>query len=280
MTKKPKRKNLKPPGKCIFCGGDTLTKEHVWAEWLKPHIPRTIPKFNVGKNLFSPNGRVESSVKRQEGDPHAKRLRCVCKTCNIGWMAKLQEEVKPIVVAMLSGGQTRLYVKQQTILSAWIGMAVMVGEFEDLSTIAIPQSDRTFLMESRKLPSTWRVWIGRYSRQEWKPRWLHNTLFVAKEDTPGLKDDRIYPPNTQNTTWIVGNIFTHSLSSSLRGALRRWNFPMSVRSALLQIWPVKTNHDWPPVRIMTDADAETAGTALFRRALSLMEMRNRFRGDT
>ena len=153
MTKKPKRKNLKPPGKCIFCGGDTLTKEHVWAE-------------------------------------------------------------------------------------------------------------------------------GRYSRQEWKPRYLHNTLFVAKEDTAGLKDDRIYPPNTQNTTWIVGDIFTHSLSSSLRGALRRWNFPMSVRSALLQIWPVKTNHDWPPVRIMTDADAETAGTALFRRALSLMEMRNRFRGDT
>ena len=32
----------KPPGRCIFCGKVGLTKEHMWADWLRSYIPREL----------------------------------------------------------------------------------------------------------------------------------------------------------------------------------------------------------------------------------------------
>ena len=33
-------KKSKAQGKCIFCGGEGLTKEHVWPNWIKSVLPR------------------------------------------------------------------------------------------------------------------------------------------------------------------------------------------------------------------------------------------------
>jgi len=39
MTKRTKRL-VKPHGRCIFCGGTGLSKEHIWSDWLSGLIPR------------------------------------------------------------------------------------------------------------------------------------------------------------------------------------------------------------------------------------------------
>src|SRR6266566_295420 len=35
----------KPQGRCIFCGRTGLTKEHIWADWLKKFIPKNMKQY-------------------------------------------------------------------------------------------------------------------------------------------------------------------------------------------------------------------------------------------
>ena len=62
-----------------------LTKEHVWADWLRQHIPRTEQGYGVAAEEISPD-TIETIVRNVSGDPHARRIRKVCRTCNNGWM--------------------------------------------------------------------------------------------------------------------------------------------------------------------------------------------------
>src|SRR5947208_778698 len=70
MPNRPRRANLKPPGKCIFCGGRGLTKEHMWADWLRPYIPREMQEHRSASSIFSLTD-VEEVITRRTGDPHA-----------------------------------------------------------------------------------------------------------------------------------------------------------------------------------------------------------------
>ena len=100
MAKTPKRSNLRPPGRCIFCGGGGLSKEHMWADWLHAYIPRIAPEHRTRSTLIHLENQ-EISTQRRAGDPHSRRIRCVCGPCNNGWMSALQEKTKPFMVPML-----------------------------------------------------------------------------------------------------------------------------------------------------------------------------------
>ncbi len=251
---------------CIFCGGTGMSKEHVWADWLKAYIPRTMPNYGVGKNVFTPAAPPVSSVKRVQGDPHAKRIRRVCKKCNVGWMSRVQENVKPYIVAMMTGKKMTLHRKAQTLISTWIAMAVMVGAFEDPDTVAISQADRTYLNENQKPPPHWRIWIASYKRDKWKTHWQHNVLFLTEEDPSSIQQDRPPPPNAHLTTWVVGGVLTHCISSSLKGGIApKWTFGPKVGRLITRIWtPRESSISWPPSRALSDADADAVANGIYR----------------
>src|SRR5262249_31198261 len=93
---------LRPPGRCIFCNSLGLTREHMWADWLRNYIPRVVQEHHVAVNTFFPKN-PQNALRRRTGDPHSTRIKCVCRTCNNGWMSQLQKRAKPYLVPMLKG---------------------------------------------------------------------------------------------------------------------------------------------------------------------------------
>lgn len=78
------------------------------------------------------------------GDPKSLRVKCVCVECNTGWMKRIQDAAKPIVVPLLQGDAIALTEAQQKILASWIAMAVMC------STLAIVDAAMEILATKRE----------------------------------------------------------------------------------------------------------------------------------
>jgi hypothetical protein len=55
-------------------------------------------------------------------------------------------------------------------------------------------------------------------------------------------------PNTQTTTFRVGNILVHVMSASVRPGrriIREWRWRPAIAAKLAQIWPFHGLVDWP-----------------------------------
>src|SRR5829696_3903951 len=102
---------------CIFCGAAGLTKEHILANWLRRYIPRE--KTSYSQHRDSACNTKEETVRKLSGDPHSRSVKVVCRTCNNGWMAKLQEQAKPILLPLLRAQSAFLGPREQGAVATW-----------------------------------------------------------------------------------------------------------------------------------------------------------------
>jgi hypothetical protein len=202
------------------------------------------------------------------GDSHARQVRCVCGQCNNGWMKGVVDAVEPHLIDGIKGKSFILNRKQQKALAAWAAMTVMTGEFIEKAMVAIPQADRTFLMENLVPPRQWRIWISRYTPGLNVRQWTHHAVALEIE---GKEDAAFYepsPPNTQSSTICVGeHLFFYVMSSEIAQTIvRRWNFPPSIKPLLSQIWPASAaTVRWPPGRALTSIETNYVADEFFRR---------------
>jgi hypothetical protein len=233
----------KPQGKCIFCDGYGLTKEHIWAKWLNPYLPKNVVNHKFFSETIFPERSVHNA-KIQSGSAQSGRLRRVCLSCNTGWMSELQEQTKPILLPLILGQRSFLHRKAQSTLSAWIAMFVMVAEFLDKTgtRIAISSKDRLFLKTDLTAPSSMKVWIGCFERDKWKGVWTHVTIPISDEDhVPQRSSLGVDFPNTQTTTFVIGRLYIHVLSSEIVSILRNNKMRRGAKTLLYQIHPLKSS---------------------------------------
>lgn len=257
----------KPTEHCIFCGGEALTDEHIYAEWLKPYIPRTLENTTTYSSIVHQT-RTEAKAYSRTGDPHSRRLRVACKRCNTGWMSQLQEHTKAILIPLVTGTPITLDAYAQRRVAAWAAMAIMVAEYDEPDKIAIPTEDRDYLRGHRDAPPNWKIWIGHYERGDWVGHWLHNVLpVVAKKDAARTQTNEIPAPNTQTTTFVVGQLYIHAISSSFPKVVDLFRFVGSASDKIACIWPgPDTAIDWP-LRTLTDVEADRITNTFFNWAL-------------
>jgi hypothetical protein len=181
-------------------------------------------------------------------------------------MSRLQNQAKTILVPMLEGREVVLYRKDQTLLARWAAMFVMTNEFssDDLTKVAIPLPEREFVMNRERVPTNWRIWIGRFNRTDADGLWAHHSIPIRdkKHIVKETEDGRPFA-NTQATTFVVGELYVTVLSSALTKVVRRWHFGPDGLRLLSQIWPV-VDHAvrWPPP-LMTAEDAADFAGAFF-----------------
>jgi hypothetical protein len=149
----------KPPGKCIYCERSaliaSLTHEHIWAEWLQPYVTKLDAHERVlhrGTAFWS-----QKTTKRQNFDMHSRRVYKVCGECNNGWMSKLQELARPTILKIIDNRLVRITRSERITLSAWVGMLVMIADFDSSASPAISQADRAHLYKNRQMPKSWRI---------------------------------------------------------------------------------------------------------------------------
>ena len=264
-------------GVCIFCGANgKLTREHIWADWLKKYIPKDMPDYQAGEIVRGRDGEVlRERGRRVGGDPRSRRVECVCgsithrrtpdrKGCNDGWMSDIQAAVKPTVIPMIEGKSVLLRREQQRTFAAWVAMAAMCSEQGDKDWVSIREKDRTWLYKKKVPPqNNWKIWIGRYRRGKWRPHWVHHTLRIVKRERGEIPFLGKQFFNTQSTTYTVGELLIHAISSSWPPCVSRFHF-RNADDLLLMVWPPRSSVlMWPPPAILSDQQGHEVATSFF-----------------
>ncbi|MFZ0797235.1 MAG: hypothetical protein WAM98_05555 [Terriglobales bacterium] len=137
---------------CLFCDNVADTKEHLWSDWILQGLKRTHPIRQVIQ---------KSDPKEFYGDV---RIKCVCSTCNSGWMSDLENSVRSVVGAMVHDISVTIDVETQRAISRWITKTSMVLE------AAIPVEKRFYTRDDCRqlrldgtIPERSMIWLGRMS---------------------------------------------------------------------------------------------------------------------
>lgn len=137
--------------------------EHVWPDWLRKVILAS--RARGGQKKFRAEiergGKTISFVK-----PSLEiKVGMPCKTCNEGWMHRLEDRVKPFMTDMVDHGlKTVLDVDRQLLLSRWIIKTAMVYEFTSAFTEEkyFGEDERKAFKKSFVVPSNLWIWLARY----------------------------------------------------------------------------------------------------------------------
>lgn len=107
--------------KCIFCdSNERMTNEHIFPLWLQRHMG--IKKQDLEIAHHYPSG--PQVLRKHVYDKHVNGH--VCETCNGGWMATLEEKVKPTLTKMLENQQiTGLSNREVGDLALWVSKTAL-----------------------------------------------------------------------------------------------------------------------------------------------------------
>jgi hypothetical protein len=195
-------------------------------------------------------------------------VRVVCENCNNTWLSAIQNAAKPVLIPMLNGQTCVLGHEKQQALATWIAMATMTSEFllHEKAQISISQVDRDWLWQQHSPPPDWRIWVGHYGRHRSVEQWVHCSVPIY-DGTPVIARDGSPQCNNQSTTFMIGALFVHAMSTAFANHARDWDWRTwpKARQLLAQIWPLKESATvWPTITVsMTDDDAINIARAFF-----------------
>src|SRR5687767_8144021 len=111
---------------CLFCGTTLQSKksktgaksdEHIIPQWLLDHLG--IRDWTITPmRIESTSGRI---IDQRQHNMAAFKAGTVCKSCNIGWMNKLERQAQPILTLLIENpkGLQTLSKDERTIVSRW-----------------------------------------------------------------------------------------------------------------------------------------------------------------
>ena len=155
---KGKSNTSEPTGACIFCGSSDLSREHVWADWLKKYIKKDALNHSRMDATLHPT-ISEYERKKVSGDLRSHRL-------NVVWFLQfwMDEQTtkssEALSGALLKGEIVSIDAAAQEIISAWITMFVMVAEYFNPYKVSTSQEQRRRFFDDQKCPVNWKIWIG------------------------------------------------------------------------------------------------------------------------
>lgn len=235
---------------CIFCESqDKLSKEHLWPNWLgKLYIKDGDEKHTFGSKSYLDKELKRDGVYERPGHLFSLKNRVVCESCNNGWMSEVEEETKPILLKLIGGKKQKITDAELKTLSFWVAMKVVTAEFAEKkeSLEVTPLRERKAMMESRKLPSYFNIFIGVHSTD-------HNASWLRHSWTSSFSKEGPTPPlegrqrNAQAISFMIGPVFFYVLNVRLLGFIPEKYFKFG---NLKKIFPSKVHFiRWPQKRI-------------------------------
>jgi len=254
----------KPPGKCIFCGGFGLTKEHVFPDWLRQIFPRLPTDTHTMGVLSFPSAQRGFIRKRGQGQLGSKKVRVVCKACNNGWLSEMEGDTQGILRPLILGTTRVLTINDQARLAAWITKTTMIVEYLVREQPAIRQAERERFREQKRPEDHWQIAVSFYVGRQWsKGGIFHHGLgvYIPPEQI------RVGVRNTQFTILGLGRLICMSISSTAQGFSVAPND--EIKLVTRQLCPLGGRDlPWPSDKVLDDNGVQALASA-FGRALNL-----------
>ncbi|TCR04077.1 hypothetical protein [Neorhizobium sp. JUb45] len=235
----------KPQGKCIFCGGHGLTKEHVMPKWIRPLLARfgETPnhfRFRTGQAQipFTNITSITPNIIPKQGYFLNQRLRVVCAKCNGGWMSGQESEAKPILSALIDANARPLNESDQLTIALWACLRAGIFERDHPETAAMKQFEYAHMHATKTPPENWRVFLARHDSEDWRIRLFHYPFYVFR---PGQL--RPANPNSHKTMIGLGSAVLLVAGSSADNAAKAIEALSPTNMA--QVWPFVSSIEWP-----------------------------------
>jgi hypothetical protein len=240
-------------GKCIFCGSNGLTKQHVWPNWLKNVIPISSVSRTQSLTRFYGNEKnilIHPDSSYKQGGLWSQKIRNVCAKCNNGWMSRLEEDAKPIISSLINNEEFTLDEGSQRIISTWVAVVSIMAEFTDMHSLSIPEDHRQFIMDNNKTPDGWSIWIGRCKDSSWKERYSHNGFAIVPKELIKCVPNG----NTQISAFTIGELFIYIFSTTVPQLFM--DIPESLSNKLFCICPFEKIIYWPLENVLNGNEAD------------------------
>lgn len=270
MEKKPKRTVLKPPGKCIFCGGgaepgNPMSAEHLWSDWMASILPQSSEHLEIAETFTQKTVPIGVPVRRmRQGSSNTKRIKVVCQNCNNNWMSKMEAAVKPILTPLILGQKIILSPEMRITLTEWIVLKILVAEHNSYSTSPadpiFDQDARNKFMGVRQIPPWLRIWIGLHNGTKWSLGFLRHTTGLLPAGEPLPPNPR--PKNVSTVTFGMGHLLIQAFATTSE-QLYPWLELSGMAPRFRALWPLAdANISWPGFFVLTDRDGDIAAALL------------------
>lgn len=268
-------KKVKGAGKCIFCGGPRMSKEHIWSDWLTKRgaIPSQSSHNQLSTLLkFDPNtSKAQLDIGElisKEGPLIQRKIRRVCVPCNSGWMRDIVNAAIPYAEKAVTGQFLLLDERSQLSLSAWISICCVMAEFTDEKTRVIPHEHLKHIKNEGLPPFSWRIFIGQYDGIEWSPaRYRHHSVKGQEVDLQTLSI-----PNNEITSWQISTYTLGKLAvqiASFSSYLDLDHFDCDFKpDNMCQIWPITADQVLTALPEITDVDLAILSDAFYTSQLT------------
>lgn len=173
--------------RCIFCGGTKLTKEHVLPDWLA----EVVPKPDSATRTVG----VAPQAKSNPGRLFTDTVRCVCSTCNSGWMSDLEVAAMPLITPLLRGEITALGEDAQRTLALWaVKTAIIACHLRP--SIPVVRDHAESLRSNLEPPANCFVWIAHQQEHHLASFRRYPLAFhLNREPLPGVEGSPSFPIN-------------------------------------------------------------------------------------
>ena len=160
----------RPPNLCAYCQQPgKRSKEHFWGRWSRElQIDEGIGTrhYTTYQNSLELQNQDKLPARNKgvlngQGNPAARSLKKVCKSCNSTWMSVIGNAAKIAATQFIKNRPNSLTPAEQISLARWACLFVMTYEFADIETLTTPQWERDWIRINSDPPVTWRIWVAR-----------------------------------------------------------------------------------------------------------------------
>ena len=115
---------------CLACGPTSATAsgEHVFATWLLKYLEAKQVTMQIMRRAT--DGSDDTAVRTSIAYDKFK-LKRICENCNNGWMHRLEERAKPLIIDLMDGSTTlqSLDADQRQLLARWAGKTAIIESY-------------------------------------------------------------------------------------------------------------------------------------------------------
>jgi hypothetical protein len=254
------------PRKCIFCLKPGTTDEHIFGDWLRAVFPRTPKDTRTqgvtqwgqdrhGKLYAMPQATVH------QGHSGPKKVPYVCEGCNNGWMSRMENRTRRILMPLIQGLPHSISTFDQQYLATWIAKTVMVAEYAFPKNIAVPDRERLHIYANLAPPDNWTIWIADYRGFKWRNLAIYHHIGKLFPPIPPESSNSL-APDTHFTSIGMGHLFIQVVGTN---SGREFGFEDDSTTQFRRIWPLtKLGLSWPPAAMLTDREADYVAESFTR----------------
>lgn len=231
---------------CLFCGGYARrSREHVLSAPLAQHLPRFEGPFGVSSFATDPSeGGWKAVYDYLEPQMEGFVGKDFCRDCNSGWMREMDEDVEPLLGAMIRGEETALPVTAQYAVAAWVVKFALI--LESLRGVERSVPDGTYgQFHAKRGPlEGYPVHLAHYVGTQAYYRWVCQVQgFPAQGSSPQRIENILL-------TVVLGKLL---IETSLPGTDPSRAIEAGAGADRLLIWPLPfLPVTWPPALAIDD----------------------------